>query len=102
MTNDEPSVFKKYIADSLEKERQPAAEIKPRKASRRTVDPKILLMDILVNGPVPATTVEERAAVHGVTKKQIRYAREQMQVVTFKEIGKLHGGWFWALAQHER
>src|SRR5262245_44429271 len=38
-----------------------------RKQSRRSADPKILLMDVLVNGPVPATIVEERGAVHGFT-----------------------------------
>ena len=97
-----PSVFARYIADSLEKERQPPAEIKPRKPTRRTVDPKTFITDVLVNGPVPVITVLERGAARGLTRKQILYAREQMQVVAFKEIGRRHGCWFWALPQHER
>jgi|RhiMetdeSRZDD1v2_1073273.scaffolds.fasta_scaffold2024706_1 hypothetical protein len=101
MTNDEPSALRKYIADSLEKERQPAAEIKPRKASRRTVDPKIFITDVLVNGPVPTNTVLQRGAERGLTKKQIWYARERLKIVAFKELGK-NGCWFLALPNHER
>jgi hypothetical protein len=102
MNDDDKSVFARYIADSLEKERQPPAEIKPRKPPRRTVDPKTFITDVLVNGPVPVITVLERGAARGLTRKQILYAREQMQVVAFKEIGRRHGCWFWALPQHER
>jgi hypothetical protein len=102
MNDNGKSVFARYIADSLEKERQPPAEIKPRKPTRRTVDPKTFITDVLVNGPVPVITVLERGAARGLTKKQIKYAREQMQVVAFKEIGRRHGCWFWALPQHER
>jgi hypothetical protein len=101
MTNDEPSALRKYIADSLEKERQPAAEIKPRKASRRTVDPKNFITDVLVNGPVPTNTVLQRGAERGLTKKQIWYARERLKIVAFKELGK-NGCWFLALPNHER
>jgi hypothetical protein len=101
MTNDEPSALRKYIADSLEKERQPAAEIKPRKPSRRTVDPKIFITDVLVNGPVPTNTVLQRGAERGLTKKQIWYARERLKIVAFKELGK-NGCWFLALPNHER
>jgi hypothetical protein len=101
MTNDEPSALRKYIADSLEKERQPAAEIKPRKASRRTVDPKIFITDVLVNGPVPTNTVLQRGTERGLTKKQIWYARERLKIVAFKELGK-NGCWFLALPNHER
>jgi hypothetical protein len=95
------SIFARHIADSLEKERQTPTEIKPRKPSRRTVDPKTFITDVLVNGPVPTNTVLERGAERGLTRKQILYAREQMQVVAFKETGK-NGCWFWSLPQHER
>jgi hypothetical protein len=33
----------------------------------RRENPKIFLKDILANGPVPATLVEERGAAHGFT-----------------------------------
>jgi hypothetical protein len=101
MNDDGKSVFARYIADSSEKERQAPAEIKPRKPSRRTVDPKTFIADVLVNGPVPTKNVLQRGAERGLTKRQILYAREQMQVVAFKEIGK-RGPWFWSLPQHER
>jgi hypothetical protein len=89
------------LFERLDKGRPPPVEEvvkQSRKQSRRSADPKILLMDVLVNGPVPATLVEERAAVHGLTKKQLRSAREQMKIVAFKELGKPHGRWFWALS----
>ena len=82
MSDDGPSIFKKYIADSLEKERQLPAEIKPRKPSRRTVDPKTFITDVLVNGPVPTTTVLERGRERGLTKRQILYARELMNIIS--------------------
>jgi hypothetical protein len=59
-------------------------------------------LDILTGGPIPAAVVQERGAARGLTQKQIRYAREKMQVVAFKEIKKPHGEWFWALPNHER
>jgi hypothetical protein len=57
-------------------------------------------MDVLVNGPVPVTIIEERGAAHGLSKKQLRCAKQQMAIVAFKEVRKLHGRWFWALPQH--
>jgi hypothetical protein len=105
MTNDEPSVFKKYIADGLEQERQTPTEIKPRHPAygptRRTLDPKTFIVDILTNGPTPTKTVLQRGAERGFTKRQILYAREQMKVIAFKELGK-HGCWFWSLQSHVR
>jgi hypothetical protein len=95
------SVFSQLIADSAEKERQALAEIKPRKPSRRTLDPKTFIADVLVNGPVPTKTVLERGIARGLTRRQILYAREQMNIIAFKEIGK-RGPWFWSLPQHER
>jgi hypothetical protein len=99
--DDEPSVFKKYVADSLEKERPSAAEIKPRKAIRRIVDPKNFILDVLVNGPVPTVTILRRGAERGLTKRQITWAKENMDIIAFKEIGQ-RGPWFWALPHHER
>ena len=68
---------------------------------RRRENPKIFLRDVLANGPVPATLVEERGAAHGFTKIQIRYARYQMKIVSFKGPGK-DGGWFWVLPHDNR
>jgi hypothetical protein len=68
--------------------------------SRRHAGQKALIKDVLANGPAPATLVQERGAAHGFTKKQLSYARRQMRVVSFKEVGKTNGRWFWALPQH--
>jgi hypothetical protein len=79
---------------------RPATEAAFEQPLRRRENPKILLKDVLANGPAPATLVEERGAAHGFTKKQLSYARRQMRVVSFKEVGKINGRWFWALPQH--
>jgi hypothetical protein len=68
---------------------------------RRREDPKTLLKDVLANGPVPATLIEERGAAHGFTKIQIRYARRQLNIISFKGPGK-GGGWFWVLPHDNR
>jgi hypothetical protein len=89
----------KDIFERLSAGRPPPTE-KTIKQSRRHADQKALLMDVLANGPAPATLVEERGAAHGFTKKQLIYAKQQMRIVAFKEVRKLHGRWFWALPQH--
>ena len=63
-------------------------------------DRETFLMDILANGPVPATIVEARGAAHGITRKQLRRARERMGIIPCKEIGKINGRWLWALPPH--
>jgi len=91
------------LFERLDKGRPPPVEEainQPRKQLRKSADPKTLIMDVLANGPVPCTLVEERGAVHGFTKKQLSYARRQMRIVSFKEVGKINGRWFWALPQH--
>jgi hypothetical protein len=111
MNDDESSVFKKYIADSLEKEQQlveikprrptTPAEIKPRKAIPRLVDPKNFILDVLTNGAVPTKIILARGAQRGLTKRQITWAKENMDIIAFKEIGQ-RGPWFWALPHHEQ
>ena len=64
---------------------------------RRSADRRTFLLDMLANGPVPATTIEARGAAHGFTRKQLRYVREQMNIVAFKEVGRLNGRWFWRI-----
>ena len=62
---------------------------------------KTFLMDILAKGPLPATLVEEQGAARGFSKHQLRYARRQTSVVTFKKRGTTGGGWFWTLPRHD-
>jgi DNA polymerase bacteriophage-type len=70
----------------------------PKKGDRQGV--VNFLLDMLANSPVPIKTIEDRADAHGFSKEQLRYARQKMGVVVFKEKGKFEGGWFWALPQH--
>ena len=63
---------------------------------------KSFLQDILSNGPAPATLVTERGKARGFTEMQIRYARRQMNIVSFKETGKYGGCWYWVLAHDNR
>jgi hypothetical protein len=63
-------------------------------------DPKDLLMDVLANGPVPTTLVEERGATHGFNVNQLKHAKRRMGIVALKEKGKVGGRWFWALPKH--
>ena len=93
--DDRQSVFAKYI-DGPEKEPSSPPETLI-KQSRRHADLKAFLAGILLHGPAPATLVEERGAAHGFTGKQLRCAREQMNIVAFKETGRPRGRWFWAL-----
>jgi len=86
------------LFERLDKGRPPPIE-EPIKQSRKNADLRTLLMDVLANGPVPATIVGERGAAHGFSRKQLRCAKRQMNIVTFKETGKLHGRWLWALPQ---
>jgi hypothetical protein len=70
---------------------------KQRSNNRAGAPTEAFLLDMLANGPVPATLVEARGAAHGFSRKQLRYAREQMNIVAFKEVGRLNGRWFWRL-----
>jgi hypothetical protein len=90
----------KDLFDRL-RESRPAIEGVIKQPLRRRENPKTLLKDVLANGPVPATLVEERGAAHGFTKIQIRYARRKMNIISFKGPGK-DGGWFWVLPHDNR
>jgi hypothetical protein len=67
------------------------------KQPRKNVDLKTLLKDILLNGPVPATLVQERGAAHGFSKKQLWRAKQQMKIISRRETEKRYGRWFWVL-----
>jgi hypothetical protein len=103
MNDDGPSVFRRYIEDdSAKKERQVSAEIKPRKAIPRLVDPKNFILDVLMNGPVPTKNILARGAQRGLTKKQITGAKEKMDIIAFKETGRPRGPWFWTTSDNLR
>ena len=56
------------------------------------------VQDMLTNGPVLVTVVEERAAVRGFSWDQVKRAKSKMGVMSYKN--GLADGWFWALPQH--
>jgi len=58
----------------------------------------MFLMDMLSNGPVPKTLIDELAAARGLSEDQLRKAKTKMGVEAFKE--KFDGGWLWWLPQH--
>jgi len=89
----------KSIFERLAKGR-PLTEVAS-KQPRRREDPKIFLKDILANGPAPVTLIIERGAERGFSWVQIRYARRQMKIISFKGPGK-DGGWFWVLSHDNR
>jgi hypothetical protein len=73
------------LFERLDSGRPPQSE-EPVKQSRRHAGQKALIKDVLANGPAPATLVEERGAAHGLTRKQLSYARRQMRIVSFKDL----------------
>jgi hypothetical protein len=87
------------LFERLSAERPPQIEeaVKP---PRRHNDRIIFLLDVLVSGPVPVTCIREWAAARGFTKKQLRSAKEQIDIIAFKETGSMTGRWLWALPHH--
>jgi hypothetical protein len=59
---------------------------------------RMFLMDMLANGPVPATLIEELAAMRGLSIDQLKRAKPKMGVGSFRKA--MDKGWFWALPQH--
>jgi hypothetical protein len=86
------------LFERLDRGRPPTEE--PIKQSRKNADQKTFLLDVLAYGPAPTTLIQERGAAHGFSRKQLYCARQQMNIVAFKEVGKRHGRWFWGLPQH--
>jgi putative DNA primase/helicase len=61
--------------------------------------PIVFLQAILTNGPVLKNIIEQRGAECGFSADQLKRAKQKLNVVTFKETGKIHGQWFWALPE---
>ena len=57
------------------------------------------LLDILAIRPAPFEIIEQRATAHGFSKDQLKYAKQKIDVVAFKE-KTFQGRWFWALPEH--
>jgi hypothetical protein len=72
------------------------AATSPRKDHNGAV---MFLMDMLSNGRVPKTLIDERAAAREFSEEQLKRAKTEMGVVAFKE-QKFQGAWFWCLPQH--
>ena len=84
------------LFERLDKGRPPPTE-EPIKQPRRRDDRRTFLLDVLANGPVPATLIEERGAAHGFSRKQLRYARGANEHCCFQRGGRRNGRWFWRL-----
>jgi hypothetical protein len=60
----------------------------------------IFLMNLLANGPMAKTAIEDKATERGFSIDQLKRAKHRMEIVAFKQTGTMGGQWFWALAQH--
>ena len=99
--DDEPSAFAQYIIDGPTEKERPSPLENLIKQSRRHADLKTFLLDVLMDGPAPVTLVIARGAERGFSKRQITYAREQMQIISLKGPG-VGGGWYWVLPHDNR
>jgi hypothetical protein len=77
-----------------------AAALPARKERGQQTDIMLFLFNTLINGPVPAKLIEERATALNFSQDQLDRAKKKIGIVAFKEHGKLKGSWFWALPQH--
>jgi DNA polymerase I-like protein with 3'-5' exonuclease and polymerase domains len=57
------------------------------------------LLDILASSRVPFEIIEQRGIAHGFSKRQLDYAKQKIDIVTFKEKA-FQGRWFWSLPEH--
>ena len=96
--DNEPSVFAVYIEETPAPIEETTGPRRKRANSKARL--KILLTDVLANGPAPTAIVYQRGAAHGFTKKQLWDIREKMRIVAFKETGIPRGRWFLALPEH--
>jgi hypothetical protein len=77
----------------------PSPPLKKLTRRARTHDElKTFLLDILTDGAAPANLVYARGVAYGFSRKQIRHAREKLNIAAFKEEGQKYGRWFWALS----
>ena len=72
----------------------------PAKRNDKSESVVMFLHDMLANGPVPFTSVDDRRTAHGYSTDQLKYARRKIGVVPFKEKGKFDGRWLLALPEH--
>jgi putative DNA primase/helicase len=68
-------------------------------AKSREGNIKQFLLDMLANGPVPKTVIEERAAKRGFSNSALDRAKDDMGIVVGKE-KRFGGKWIWSLPQH--
>jgi hypothetical protein len=61
---------------------------------------KAFLLDILAKGPVPTTTIQNRGAAQGFTKKQLWRAKRLLGIISFRKGRGFEARWLWARAQH--
>jgi putative DNA primase/helicase len=61
--------------------------------------PMVFLQTMLTNGPTTVRIVEQRAAECGISKDQLKRAKQKLNVKAFKEAGTVDGQWFWCLPE---
>ena len=66
---------------------------------KRKTEAEVFLMDVLANGPMPTTIIEELGAARKFDKMQLWHAKQRIGATAFKK-KEQNGCWFWALVQH--
>lgn len=105
-SGDSESVFAKYI-ETPKKDRprepiQTIQEIVTNLAAQhqQAANARAFLLDVLANGPMQTTIIEELGAARGFNSRQLRRAKERTGIVAFKKKGKVDGPWLWTTPQH--
>jgi AAA domain-containing protein len=58
---------------------------------------KKFLADLLADGPVPKTEIEEAADAHGISNRTLYRAKDDLHLIVEKERGRPNGKWIWRL-----
>lgn len=91
------SVFAKYL-EPIQTVQEVVANLAAQ--HQQAANAKAFLMNLLANGPMQTTIIEELGATRGFNSRQLRCAKERMGIVAFKKKGKVGGPWLWTTPQH--
>jgi putative DNA primase/helicase len=60
---------------------------------------KKFLTDLLTNGPLPKTDIEETADANGISNRTLYRAKDDLHLIVEKERGRPNGKWVWRLSE---
>ena len=62
---------------------------------------KKFLTDLLSDGPLPKTDIEEAADAHGISNRTLYRAKDDLRLIVEKERGRANGKWIWRLPEQQ-